>query len=180
MGLEARRTDISANKLFAVGQAVFLRYNQNLRCFLAMKDVPTRRLQLALSDPGNGFPAEVPLMHRKPGLSFANVSTINPASPVAAALVLAGLSAFNSGCGNSDPVTVYESVPVTRTLDPAMTAAPREPRFRMIAAINDQPNATWFIKMTGTIAQVAAAEIKWQEFLATTRFENGDPKWNLP
>ena len=119
-------------------------------------------------------------MHRKPSLSFRKVSAKDPVSLIAAGLVLAGLSILNSGCGYSDPVTVYEAVPVTRTLDPAMAAGPREPKFRMIAAINDQTDATWFLKMTGSIAQVAAAEIKWQEFLASISFENGDPKWNLP
>lgn len=100
--------------------------------------------------------------------------------PNSVGLVLAGLLILATGCGDPDPITVYESIPVTRKIDPADAEAPREPRFRMIAAINDQPEATWFLKMTGSIEQVAVAEIKWQEFLASIRFENGNPEWTLP
>jgi hypothetical protein len=87
---------------------------------------------------------------------------------------------FVAGCGRADPITVYESVPITRHVEKPSDTTTGEPRFRMLAAIQEQPGETWFFKMTGTIDQIAAAEGQWRQFLASVSFENGKPKWNPP
>lgn len=87
-----------------------------------------------------------------------------------------------SGCGQGDPIAVHESVPVTRHVE-GKAKSPRvdeTPRFRMIAAINEQQSETWIFKLVGTLEQVSAAESAWTAFLASVKFENGKPVWNLP
>ena len=50
----------------------------------------------------------------------------------------------------------------------------------MAVAIFENPNATWFVKLVGPIAQVDSTEQQWTSFFETVRFEDGDPVWELP
>lgn len=84
------------------------------------------------------------------------------------------------GCAPDDPITVYESVPVTRQLDKGFDAAESAARYRMIVAIGQQPDATWFFKLTGTVEQVTSVETAWTDFLKSVRYSDGNPQWTLP
>jgi hypothetical protein len=87
-----------------------------------------------------------------------------------------------SGCQKPDPITIHESVPVTRHLEGKAKSplVDDTPRFRMIAAINEQQSETWIFKLAGKLDQISAAENAWTTFLASVRFENEKPVWTLP
>lgn len=105
-----------------------------------------------------------------------------PARVVLLCLVMLG-SLLQLGCGgDSDPVTVRDSIPPTRRWDGEVSTPPGDttPRYRMLAAINEQPGDTWFFKMTGSLDQVADAESKWNALLSSVQFADGQPQWTLP
>jgi hypothetical protein len=99
---------------------------------------------------------------------------------ILAALAATAMGACCGGCGPGDPVTVYESVPVTRHSGSAKVEETGEPRFRMITAIHERPDATWFFKLTGAVDAITDAEPKWKAFLKSVRFDAGNPEWDLP
>ncbi len=87
-----------------------------------------------------------------------------------------------SGCNQSSPITVYESVPKTRNVasnEPRPAAGP--PKFEMTVAIVEQPSATWFFKIAGQIETMQQVAPNWDEFLKSVTFdEQGQPVWQLP
>ncbi len=75
-----------------------------------------------------------------------------------------------------DAVVFHSNVFVTRGAD----LQNQEPRYRMIAAIADQPSGTWFFKLSGPIPNMEAMEAPWQAFLSSINFANAEPQWTLP
>jgi hypothetical protein len=70
-----------------------------------------------------------------------------------------------------------------RKTPPAATAAKAASTEddRMLVAIADREDATWFFKLTGPVSRVATAESQWRPFLEAVTFdESGKPKWELP
>ena len=52
---------------------------------------------------------------------------------------------------------------------------------RMVVAIANRPDATWYFKITGPASEVQKTEAQWRSFLQTIRFdEQGVPQWELP
>lgn len=50
----------------------------------------------------------------------------------------------------------------------------------MLGAILRQPDETWFFKLTGPPDETAALREAFGKFVASTRFENGAPSWEIP
>ncbi len=109
----------------------------------------------------------------------ANHIAITTAPDRTAVALLLTILFLSGGCRGKDPVTVHASVPVTRTVEPA-AADDGQARFRMITAINEQPDGTWFFKLTGSLEQVALQESAWEQFLTGVKFARGQPEWDLP
>jgi len=95
----------------------------------------------------------------------------------AAGLFVVAACLLPVGC-QRDSITLYKSVPATRQIDEA--DAQGEPRFRMVTAIADQPQATWFFKLTGPIDNMQAVMDRWGQFLDSVKFDNPEPEWELP
>ncbi len=52
---------------------------------------------------------------------------------------------------------------------------------RMVVAISERSDATWFFKITGTTAAVDATRTQWTAILSELEFdENEKPKWTVP
>lgn len=100
-----------------------------------------------------------------------------------------------AGCSEKPGITSYtvkkpeplEALPnphdqgLPKTL-PSQDAPPPsgEPTDRTLAAIVPTTPQGWFFKLTGPEAAVAALEAKFSEFLATVKFDGGQPTWTLP
>ena len=50
----------------------------------------------------------------------------------------------------------------------------------MVVGLFELESATWFFKIIGPSEQVTQVEQEWKPFLSGVRFENGQPKWDLP
>ena len=102
-------------------------------------------------------------------------------------------AALAAGCGDgADPVRVYTVTPVGGTPDAAAVppAAPAgrgmsgvqavsEPQ-RLLGAIAENGGKLWFFKTIGPVADVAAIEPAFGDWLASVRFEGGEPAWDVP
>lgn len=52
---------------------------------------------------------------------------------------------------------------------------------RMVVAIANRPDATWYFKITGPVDAVTATESQWRPFLDKISFnQQGTPQWELP
>lgn len=52
---------------------------------------------------------------------------------------------------------------------------------RMVVAIANRPDATWYFKITGPVDTVTATESQWRSFLEKISFsQQGTPQWELP
>ncbi len=51
---------------------------------------------------------------------------------------------------------------------------------RMVVAIFQNPEATWFFKVSGPSEQVTATEESWKTFFETISFEGNKPSWKIP
>eukprot|EP01047_Picozoa_sp_COSAG01_P031751 COSAG01_NODE_2265_length_8044_cov_8.813845_2_plen_386_part_00 len=51
---------------------------------------------------------------------------------------------------------------------------------RMVVAIFQNPEATWFFKVSGPSEQVAASEGSWKSFFETVSFDGNTPSWEMP
>jgi hypothetical protein len=72
--------------------------------------------------------------------------------------------------------TVDKSETNRATLSPAPTVTEQQ----MLAAIVPNRESTWFIKLTGTPADVSATEAQFREIVNSIKFaESGDPSWKL-
>ncbi len=89
-------------------------------------------------------------------------------------IVVAGC-ALGCGC-RQDTIAYHEGVPPTRAADRVSD----EPRFRMVTAIADQPQATWFFKLSGPIEKLDEIQEAWSQWLQSVRFTEPEPSWSLP
>ncbi|MCH2183551.1 MAG: hypothetical protein MK108_16250 [Mariniblastus sp.] len=52
---------------------------------------------------------------------------------------------------------------------------------RMVVAIANRPEATWYFKITGPVDLVTSTEPQWRVFLEQVRFSaEGNPEWDVP
>lgn len=51
---------------------------------------------------------------------------------------------------------------------------------RMAVAIVQNPDATWFFKVTGPAELVAKTEDQWKAFFKSVKFTEGEPSWDTP
>ena len=110
-------------------------------------------------------------------------------------LMMAGGFALLAGCKDSDSIEVYrikKSKSGLSQFEQGPLSPPRnsvtngeEPGGqgvdRMIVAIANRPEATWYFKITGPVDLVTATEPEWRSFLEKLRFgDDGNPEWDLP
>ena len=103
------------------------------------------------------------------------------------ALVLTVTAVF-AGC-TPEPTIVRHRVPKERSgleklrqpnsLSQTATPAPTQ-KTRMAVAIFDNPDATWFFKVSGPAEQVAETESQWMSFFRSVKFEQDEPTWDMP
>ena len=101
------------------------------------------------------------------------------------------LCSLNLGC-EDEPGVVQQKVHKSRSgLDalrdsktPSRSgqkpAAAAKTKNRMVVAVFDNPDATWFFKLNGPLEQVNAAQQQWQTFFDSIKFEDKQPKWDEP
>ena len=94
------------------------------------------------------------------------------------------------GC-SPDPKIVRHSIPKERSgleklrqPDPLTQTAFAPPeaavKTRMVVAIFQNPEATWFFKVSGPAEQVSSTEDQWKAFFKTVKFTAGEPTWEKP
>ncbi|MFK7765823.1 MAG: hypothetical protein AB8B55_01180 [Mariniblastus sp.] len=66
-----------------------------------------------------------------------------------------------------------------RAARPTMPVAEKV-QTRMVVAIFERPELTWFFKVSGPVDQVKSAEQSFREFVTNVEFKEGQPKWELP
>ena len=106
--------------------------------------------------------------------------------------VLLVLLSFNLGCEDGPDVVQHkvhksrsglealrESKRPPLTLPPPQTSVATT-KNRMVVAIFDNPDKTWFFKLIGPVDQVDAAQELWSAFFDSVKFEDGQPKWDAP
>ncbi len=128
--------------------------------------------------------AEIPEVSRSPSVWVLMTPFPTPCHvPVRASMrLLLGCAVMTaalttmSGCRDQS-IGVYKAVPVTRQLESDANA---EAVYRMIAAIADRPDATWYFKMSGPVDVVAEQQMAWVEFLKSVTFGDTEPSWQLP
>ncbi|HEX7898767.1 MAG TPA: hypothetical protein VF950_13470, partial [Planctomycetota bacterium] len=76
------------------------------------------------------------------------------------------LLALLSACGEDETIRVY--------------SAPKEPTWRMIAALVPAGDATWFFKVAAASAKAAPRRAEIEGFLGGLKVEGGDVRWTLP
>ena len=58
--------------------------------------------------------------------------------------------------------------------------ASKTTKTRMVVAVFDKPDKTWFFKINGPVEQVNAAQDRWLPFFDSIKFEDGQPQWDAP
>jgi hypothetical protein len=98
--------------------------------------------------------------------------------PPSAVWLVAGMALLVlAGCGE-EGVTTYT---VPKEKEPPAPEVARDPGRRMLGAIVPRDKETWFFKLTGPDAAVAAQGEAFQKFLETVRFPAGKPiEWTKP
>jgi hypothetical protein len=109
--------------------------------------------------------------------------------------ILVALCCFAAaGCSDKPPIksyTVKKPEPLEAMANPHDAGLPKTlpgeeappsgpPTDRTLAVIVPTTPQGWFFKLTGPEAAVAALETKFNDFLSTVKFENGEPTWKLP
>lgn len=117
-----------------------------------------------------------------------NLATKNLA--LVASLLL--LCSLNFGCVDNGPGVAQQKVhrsksgldalrkPKKPSLSQHGTAPAAKTKNRMVVAVFDNPDATWFFKLNGPLKQVDAAQEQWQTFFDSIKFEDDQPKWDAP
>jgi hypothetical protein len=78
------------------------------------------------------------------------------------------------GCQPVDEIQSYR-IPKTRS------ALPIDNIDRMVVAIAERDDATWFFKITGQATDVEATQDAWRKILSSIEFdESGKPRWDTP
>lgn len=88
---------------------------------------------------------------------------------------------FALGC-ESEQIHTYDAPKMKiaeRPGDPTPRSVPAEPT-QMLAAILPQGEQTWFFKLTAPPEEAVAVREEFAKFVASTRFENGTPSWEIP
>lgn len=85
---------------------------------------------------------------------------------------LAGLALF-SGCSGGEEISRYQAPKVETKL-----AAAGDDRMLSAMALHD--NTAWFFKMTGPEEAVQKQAQPFESLVRSLRFEEGQPKWDLP
>ena len=93
---------------------------------------------------------------------------------------------IQTGC-TPEPEIVRHRIPKDRSgleklrlpSTPVANTAPQQ-KTRMAVAIFENPDATWFFKISGQANRVDKSESQWMDFLQTVKFENKEPKWDAP
>ena len=104
--------------------------------------------------------------------------------------LLVSVIALTAGC-KPEPEIVRYTIPKDRsgleklrqpaTSPPGMSSQAAEARStRMVVAIFQNPDATWFFKVSGPAEQVAKTEDQWKPFFQSVRFQDGEPSWDMP
>lgn len=106
-------------------------------------------------------------------------------------LLLIVLAAVTIGCRESEQIRQYR-IPKSRSdlgelgvkqlpVSPTATANNTRVESRMVVAISERSDATWFFKATGSVPAVNASEDQWQSIFKSVTFDdNGQPDWKLP
>ncbi len=99
------------------------------------------------------------------------------------------LLSLHLGCSKEDEIRV-QTIPKGRsdlaklrqaTLPPINSSlASTNQSTRMVVAVFQNPEATWFFKVSGPAEQVAATEKSWRPFLDTISFDGNKPSWDMP
>jgi len=105
------------------------------------------------------------------------------------ALLTAVLLSLSLGCSKDDEIRV-SLIPKERSglaqlrQDPKSTSnSPTESigqPTRMVVAIFQHSESTWFFKISGPAEQVAATENSWRPFFDTIKFDGNKPSWDMP
>jgi len=90
------------------------------------------------------------------------------------------------GCA-PEPEIVTHRIPKDRSgleklrqpTTPVVDNTPKQ-KTRMAVAMFDEPDATWYFKISGAADRVDATEEKWKKFFQSIRFEDNEPKWDAP
>ena len=108
-------------------------------------------------------------------------------SQIVAALVL---FVAVMGCRQDEPIVKQrvpksrsglETLHTTQQADATVVSAPSAAvSDRMVVAIYQLDEATWFFKLNGTNEQVQQTESQWKPFFEAAKFDNGSPQWDLP
>ena len=83
-----------------------------------------------------------------------------------ARLLIAAAAVALAGCGEDETIRVY--------------SVPKEPTWRMIAALVPAGDATWFFKVTASTARAAPRKAEIEAFLGGLKVEGGEVRWALP
>lgn len=93
------------------------------------------------------------------------------------------------GCSKDDDIRV-QTIPKERSglanlrQDPKLSipssSASTSQSTRMVVAVFQNSEATWFFKISGPAKQVAATETSWKPFLDTVSFDGNKPSWDMP
>lgn len=105
------------------------------------------------------------------------------------ALLTAVLLSLSLGCSKDDEIRV-SLIPKERSglaqlrQDPKSTSnSPTESigqPTRMVVAIFQHSESSWFFKISGPAEQVAATENSWRPFFDTIKFDGNKPSWDMP
>jgi len=123
-------------------------------------------------------------------MRFSPVSNLAPQrlAPLAISLLLLGLSL---GCDEA-PSIVQHKVHKSRSglealretkrpaMPPQQTPVTAATKNRMVVAVFDNPDKTWFFKVIGPVEQVNASEEQCRAFFDSVKFEDGQPQWDAP
>ncbi len=89
--------------------------------------------------------------------------------------------------GCSDDAIVKRRVPKERSgleklrqsNTPVVDSVPKQ-KTRMAVAIFENPEATWFFKISGPADRVDKSESQWKKFFQSVSFTDNEPKWEAP
>ncbi len=100
-------------------------------------------------------------------------------------LTIAAVLSILAGCEEPPQVRKYRVAKSRSDLDgirpTATRTAPARSPSRMVVAIAERDEATWFFKITGSVAAVDETEPQWTEMLKKLEYnEQGNPSWTLP
>lgn len=122
-------------------------------------------------------------------MRFSPVSNMAPEHLITFAVLLILLS-FNLGCEQAPSIVQHRVHKSNSGLEalreskqpsmPPQQTSVTATKTRMVVAVFDNPDKTWFFKINGPVDQVNAAQDQWLSFFDSIKFEDGKPKWDAP